>query len=46
MIGTYQDFMDYVNMDLWNWTIKEDAPDWAKQQFNEYMEEQRNKDER
>nr|DAP80557.1 MAG TPA: protein of unknown function (DUF1724) [Caudoviricetes sp.] len=43
MIGRYQDFMDYVNMDLWDWTIKEDAPEWAKKQFEEYMKK-KNKD--
>ena len=39
MIGNYQDFMDYVEMDLWDWKIKEDAPDWAKEEFEEYMKE-------
>ncbi len=44
MTEIYQDFMDYVNFDLFNWTIKEDAPDWAKEQFNEYMKEKENRD--
>lgn len=44
MIGPYQDFMDYVNMDLFNWTIKEDAPDWAKEQFEEFMKELNSED--
>ena len=37
MIGQYQDFMDYVTMDLLDWKIKEDAPQWAKKEFEEYM---------
>ena len=39
----FDDFMEYVNVDYCNWTIKEDAPDWAKKDFEEYMK-QENKD--
>ena len=37
MIGQYQNFMDYVTMDLFDWKIKEDAPKWAKKEFEEYI---------
>lgn len=37
MIGQYQDFMDYIVMDLFDWKIKEDAPQWAKEEFKKYM---------
>lgn len=39
MSEIYQDFMEYVNFDFCNWTIKEDAPEWAKKEFEEYMKE-------
>jgi hypothetical protein len=42
MSEMYQDFMDYVNFDYCNWTIKEDAPDWAKKEFEEYIKEKQN----
>lgn len=41
MTGPYKDFMDYVVMDLWNWKIKEDAPEWAKKEFEEFMKEKK-----
>lgn len=35
-----QDFMAYVNMNfIEGWTIQEDAPQWAKDDFYKYMEE-------
>lgn len=34
----------YINMDLFNWTIKEDAPDWAKKEFKELMDQMNNED--
>lgn len=44
MAQQYQEFMKYVNMDLFNWTIKEDAPEWAKEEFKKFMKELNNKD--
>jgi len=40
VIGPYQEFMDYVDMDLDNWKIKEDAPEWVKKAFEEYMKDE------
>lgn len=37
MIGQYRNFMDYVTIDLFDWKIKEDAPQWAKKEFEEYI---------
>lgn len=35
-----QDFMAYVNMDfIEGWTIQDDAPQWAKDDFHKYMKE-------
>lgn len=34
----YQEFMEYVDMDIINgWSIREDAPQWAKDDFYEYL---------
>ena len=35
-----QDFMVYVNMDfIEGWSIQDDAPQWAKDDFYKYMKE-------
>lgn len=39
-----KDFMAFVEMDLFDWKIKEDAPEWAKKDFEEFMKELNNKD--
>lgn len=40
-MSVYQDFMEYVNMSFTNgWSIQEDAPQWAKDEFEKYMKEQ------
>ncbi|MFQ7075306.1 MAG: hypothetical protein ACLRQZ_02865 [Clostridia bacterium] len=44
MVYDIKDIEQYINMDLFNWTIKEDAPDWAKEQFKEFMKELNSED--
>lgn len=42
----HQDFMVYVNMSFTKgWTIQEDAPQWAKDDFYKYMKEQQEAEE-
>lgn len=42
----YEDFMIYVKKSFTNgWTIQEDAPQWAKDEFVEYLREKQEAEE-
>lgn len=42
----HQDFMEYVTMSITQgWSISEDAPQWAIDDFNKYMAEKQKAEE-